>query len=56
MRIVPTWWCSPEHVEEATEFRPRRVIGAYCGAPPGHRCRCGPQLFGHDPGDEDPTP
>jgi len=32
---------------------PRRVYGAYCGAPPGIRCRCGAQLAGHDPGDED---
>lgn len=49
----PRWFCMPATVEEATEFRPRRVYAAYCGAPPGIRCRCGAQLAGHDPGDED---
>lgn len=48
----PRWFCMPQTVEEATEFRPRRVYGAYCGAPQGVRCRCGAQLDGHDPGDE----
>lgn len=40
--VVASWYCLPETVEPATEFRPRRVYSAYCGAPPGVRCeRCG---------------
>lgn len=50
--IGAAWFCIPATVEEATEFRPRRVGGASCGAPPGVRCRCGAQREGHDPGDE----
>jgi len=49
-----SWYCLPETVDAATEFRPRRVYRAYCGAPPGVRGRCSAQLRGHDPGDEDP--
>lgn len=56
LAIVATWYCWPELIEEAAEFRPRRVIGAYCGARPGFRCRCGAQLHGHDPGGEDGMP
>lgn len=39
--IVAVYWCLVR-------------IGGMCSAPPGIRCRCGSQLDGHDPGDEDP--
>jgi hypothetical protein len=56
LAIVAMWFCLPGFVEPATEFRRQRVYRPYCGAPPGFDCRCGAQLHGHDPGDEDTTP
>lgn len=48
-----TWWCWEGCVEEANEFRRRRVYGPYCSALDiGVRCKCGAQAQGHDPGDE----
>lgn len=61
-QALPSWFCIPASEErdafpKYAERRGRpavRTFAAYCGAPPGVRCRCGAQLSGHDPGDEDP--